>query len=127
MYMNPYDAYKKQDLETSNRQELVGKLYNEGSVSLKKAILAVNEKRLESANEYIKKAEVIVSTLNKSLDMNYDISSHLRSLYNYMYKRMMQANLKKDSEILEEISGIFSELRDAWNEAIIRSRKLQST
>ncbi|HEX2938764.1 MAG TPA: flagellar export chaperone FliS [Ruminiclostridium sp.] len=125
--MNPYDIYRKQDLETSNKQELVGKLFNEASVSLKRARLAVEQNDLFAANESIKKAEVIVKTLNNSLDMQYDISVQLRRLYTYMDKRMLEANLNKDPEILSEISGMLSELRDTWFEAIRRSKKMQSS
>lgn len=124
--MNPYDIYRKQDLETSNKQELVGKLFNEASVSLKRAKALIEQKDLFSANEQIKKAEIIVKTLNNSLDMKYDISVQLRRLYNYMSRRMLEANMKKDTEILDEISGMLSELRDTWHEAVRRSKKMQS-
>lgn len=126
MFKNPYDLYKQQDLETSNKQELVGKLYNEGAISLKRAITFIDNKKYLDANESIKKAEVIVKTLNNSLDMQYDISHQLRSLYSYMIKRMVEGNIKKDTEILKEISDMLLELRDAWMEAVKRSKKLQS-
>lgn len=126
MNMNPYDIYRKQDLETSNNQELVGKLFNEASVSLKRAMQAIDIKKFDLANDSIKKSQVIVSTLNKSLDMEYEISDQLRKLYTYMLKRLLEANMKKDKVILEEISGMLSGLRDTWHEAIRRSRKSQS-
>ncbi|CDZ24900.1 hypothetical protein CCDG5_1802 [[Clostridium] cellulosi] len=124
--MNPYEIYRKQDLETSNKQELVGKLFNEASVSLRRAILEIEKKDYLSANENIKKAEVIVKTLNNSLDMQYEISVQLRRLYNYMNRRMIEGNVKKDPKILSEISEMLSGLRDTWFEAIKRSRKMQS-
>lgn len=126
MSMNPYDVYRKQDLETSNNQELVGKLFNEASLSLKRAMQAIDIKRYDVANNNIKKSQVIISTLNKSLDMEYEIAAELRKLYTYMLKRMVEANMKKDKAILEEISGMLSGLRDTWNEAIRRSKKSQS-
>jgi flagellar protein FliS len=126
MRMNPYEQYKQQDLETSNQQEIVGKLYNEGAMSLKRAIIALADKKYDVVNENIKKAQTIVSTLNKCLDMQYEIAGQLRSLYLYMLRRLIEANVKKDKIILEEISGMFSDLRDVWSEAITRSKKLQS-
>lgn len=127
MNMNPYDVYRKQDLETSNKQELVAKLFNEAAVSLKRAMKAIDEKNFETANENIKKSQVIITALNNSLDMNYDIAEQLRKLYTYMLKRLLEANLKKDNAILQEISGMLSGLRDTWLEAIRRSKKLQSS
>lgn len=125
MNMNPYDVYRKQDLETSNNQELVGKLFSEASMSLRRAIQAIAVKRYDTANENIKKSQVIIITLNKSLDMDYEISFQLRKLYTYMLKRMVEANVNKDSAILEEISEMLSGLRDTWIEAIQRSKKQQ--
>jgi flagellar secretion chaperone FliS len=126
MNMNPYELYKQQDLETSNNQELVGKLFNEASVSLRRAIKAIDEKNYATANENIKKSQVIITTLNKCLDMQYEIAAQLRNLYSYMLKRMLEANLKKDKAILEEISEMLSGLRDTWIEAVRRSKKSQS-
>ena len=126
MNMNPYERYRQQDLETSNRQELVGKLFNEASVSLRRAAQAIEQKKIEAANEHIKKSEVIIKTLDKSLDMQYDIAGQLKALYGYMQRRMLEANLKKDIGILNEVSEILIELRDAWVEAVKSSKKIQS-
>lgn len=125
MSMNPYDLYKKQDLETSNNQELVGKLFNEASLSLKKAMKAIDLNKYDAANDCIKKSQVIVNTLNNSLDMQFEISTDMRRLYTYMLKRMLEANMTKDKAVLEEISGMLSGLRDTWAEAIRRSKKMQ--
>lgn len=127
MNINPYDVYRRQDLETSNKQELVAKLFNEASLSLKRAMKAIDNKDYGAANEHIKKSEVIVTTLNNSLDMNYEIAEQLRSLYTYMQRRLLEANLNKDNAILQEISRMLSDLRDTWIEAIRRSKKLQSS
>lgn len=124
--MNPYDFYKRQDLETSNNQELVGKLFNEASVSLKRAAQAIDSNKFETANDCIKKSQVIIKSLNNCLDMQYDIAAQLRQLYTYMLKRMAEANAKKDKEILVEISGMLSGLRDTWLEAVRRSKKMES-
>jgi flagellar secretion chaperone FliS len=126
MNMNPYELYKRQDIETCNNQELVGKLFNEASLSLKRAMRAIDSKKYDVANDNIKKGQLIVSTLNKSLDMHYEISIQLRKLYTYMLRRMFEANMKKDKTILTEISDMLSGLRDTWVEAIRRSKKMQS-
>jgi flagellar biosynthetic protein FliS len=126
MNMNPYELYKRQDLETSNSQELVGKLFNEASVSLRRAAQEIEQKKYEPANEHIKKSQVIVKTLDSSLDMQYDIANQLRMLYGYMLRRMLEANLHKDTAILNEISEILSGLRDSWVQAVRSSKKIQS-
>lgn len=126
MNMNPYEVYRRQDLETCNNQELVGKLFNEASVSLKRAAHAIDMKKYDVANENIKKSQVIIKTLDKSLDMQYEIAGQLRKLYTYMSRRMLEANVKKDKAILNEVSDMLSGLRDTWIEAVRRSKKMQS-
>lgn len=126
MVSNPYERYRQQDLDTCNQQELVGRLLGEAALSLRRAVASIGAKQYAAANEAIKKSEVIVKTLNSSLDMQHSISENLRSLYLYMDRRMIEANIKKDISILEEVSGMLTELRDAWNEAVLRSRKPQT-
>ena len=125
--MNPYDVYRNQDLETCNKEELVAKLFNEASVSLRRGIQAIDNKNFDAANKHIQKSQIIVSTLNDSLDMGYEVSDGLRKLYTYMLERLFKANIDKDITILAEISKMLGELRDTWLEAIRRSRKMQST
>lgn len=125
--MNPYDVYRNQDLETCNKEELVAKLFNEASVSLRRGIQAIDNKNFDVANKHIQKSQIIVSTLNDSLDMGYEVSDGLRKLYTYMLERLFKANIDKDITILAEISKMLGELRDTWLEAIRRSRKMQST
>lgn len=117
MLANPYQIYKQQDIATSNPREIVGKLYSTAAVSLKRAVLDIRNNRIEGANNSILKAETIIHELDACLDDRYELSAQLHQLYGYMIRRMIQANAKKDLEILNEISGMILEIRDAWEEA----------
>jgi flagellar protein FliS len=123
---NPYSAYKNQDLDTNSNFELVGRLYGAAAICLKMAVMDIGEKKLDKANNDIIKAENIVSTLNNSLDMKYEVSSGLNSLYDYMLRRLIEANVKKDIDILNQISGMLIEFRDTWNEALKRFKMSQT-
>lgn len=122
---NAYSVYKNQDLETSKPDELISKMMGTAAVSLKRAVIAIGAKKLEMANSDIIKAETIVKVLDDSLDMQYPVSEQLRSLYQYMMRRLTQANLKKDCDILNEVSDMLTDLRDTWNEAM-KSYKLNN-
>lgn len=124
---NPYEAYRQQDVDTSNKEELVGKLYNEASLCLRRAVTAIDQKRLDKANSCIIKAQIIIKSLNECLDLQYDIGRQLRSLYQYMMKRMYEANMKKDKDILEEIAGMLADLRNTWGEAVKRYKIARSS
>jgi flagellar protein FliS len=123
---NPYATYKNQDLETISNSELVGRLFGAAAISLKMAVMDIGEKKLDKANNDIIKAQTIVVNLKGSLDMKIELSASLNSLYEYMLRRLIEANVKKDITILNEISGILIELRDAWNEAQKAYRMSQS-
>ncbi len=65
----------------------------------------------------IGKAISIVAGLQSSLDMDADgdISNNLDSLYDYMARRLLEANVKNDAEILDEVSGLLLEIKGAWD------------
>jgi flagellar secretion chaperone FliS len=65
----------------------------------------------------IGKAISIIGGLQGSLDMEVkgDISNNLDSLYDYMVRRLLEANQKNDESILNEISGLIVEIKGAWD------------
>jgi flagellar protein FliS len=124
--LNPYSVYRDNDLETSSKYEIVGRLYGAASLRLKLACAAIEENRLDSASSDIIKAQTIVTTLNESLDMSFGISRQLRALYVYILRRLREANIKKDVKMLDHVSGMLSEFRDTWNEALKKFKMSQT-
>lgn len=124
---NPYAAYKNQDLDTIGNNELVGRLLGAAAICVKTAVLDIGEKRLDKASSNLIKSQSIISALKSALDMNYEVATGMNSLYDYMLKRLAEANMKKDTEILNEVAGILVQLRDAWNEAVKKFRISQGS
>ena len=114
---NPYQKYKEQSLTTLTPAELVLKLFDEGVKQMKLADKYINEKDLSSANASLLKSQNIVETLRLNLDDRYEISGELDRLYTYIYNSLIEANLKKDTELLNEVCEIFTELRETFKEA----------
>lgn len=123
---NPYEAYKDKEIQLSSPYELVGKLCGTAAICLKKAIVAIQNKKLDQASGNLIRAQEIVSALDGSLDMQYEISKQLRQIYQYMSRRLVEANVKKDTKILEEISEMLFGFRDTWDEALKRFKMSQS-
>lgn len=85
--------------------------------------------RLSHARGHIERGEVaekgrvlsqaidIVGELNGSLDhaRGPDIAGKLASLYDYMGRRLVQANLGNDTAAIDEVAGLFREIRDGWS------------
>lgn len=65
----------------------------------------------------IGQAAAIVTELRSSLDHEQggDIAGKLDSLYDYMQRRLMHANRRRDQEALLEVMDLISEIHTAWN------------
>ncbi|CAH2211904.1 flagellar export chaperone FliS [Tepidibacter aestuarii] len=120
---NPYAQYKNQSINTATPEELTLKLY-EGCIKfINLAMIGIDEKNIEKCNTNIIKAQNIITELNITLNMDYEISKNLRMLYDYLKERLIEANLKKDKAILEEVKDFVVEFRDTWKEAMKLARQ----
>jgi len=114
---NPYDQYKRTEINTANQGKLIVMLYDGAIKFLNIALESiVNHKTYDVANAHILKTQDIVTELLLSLNMNEggEISRNLSSLYVYFKKRLLEANIQKDPEMIREVLTLMKELRDAW-------------
>ena len=124
---NPYQSYQQNSVNTASPGELTLMLYN-GCLKFimlgKKAIEAGN---IEAKNTNIIKAQNIIRELMVTLNMDADVSKDMMSLYDFMNRRLIEANLKNDVSALEEVEGLVTEFRNTWKEVIQINRKKQFT
>ncbi len=113
-----YNTYRENSIVTASPEELTLMLYNGLIRFMLQAQHAIDEKQLAKAHENIIKAENIIKEFMITLDHKYEIADSFAMLYDYMYRRLVEANLKKDKEILQEILHIATELRDTWAQAM---------
>jgi len=80
----------------------------------------IDEKDYTGANEKIVRAQDIVMELNLALDTEKggDIAKNLRALYNYMYRTLVEANIKKDKNMIDDVKVLLSDLLSTWREAM---------
>lgn len=116
MGANPYQNFMKQSVSTMTPVQLIVALFEKSESELKKAIYYIEHKDLAGANRSITRVQDIVSTLNGSLKEKYEISESLGALYEYFSQKLLQANLKKDTEILKELLPFFTELKETFGE-----------
>ena len=114
--LNAYSAYKKQSLTTLTPMEIVVKLYDEAERQMNRAIFYIGEKNYESSNNCLKKTQDIVNALRSVLDMDIPISKNLDSLYEFFNRQLIEANVKKDVEIIKELLPMFADLKDAFSQ-----------
>lgn len=113
-----YDKYKENAILTSRPEELTLMLYNGMVKFIMQGINAIEKKDIEKANSSIIRAQDIITELQNTLDKNYNVSKSLNILYDYMYRRLLEANIGKDTDILNEVLFFARDLRDTWTEAI---------
>jgi flagellar secretion chaperone FliS len=115
---NPYKQYKKTQIDTANQGKLIVMLYDGAIKFINKAIELMPSKKIEDIHTQIVKAQDIISELIVSLNMDVgDISNRLLSIYLYMNKKLIEANMKKEIEPLIEVRKYLIDLRSAWEEA----------
>ena len=119
---NAAEAYKRQQVMTATPEALTLMLYNGCIKFMGEGIDALEKNDFEEANTVIQKAENIISEFRVTLNMDYDISHQLLPLYNYVYDRLVEGNMKSDPSKLEEAKTIITELRDAWVQAMKKAR-----
>ncbi|NLB88190.1 MAG: flagellar export chaperone FliS [Syntrophomonadaceae bacterium] len=113
-----YDQYRRTAIETVSPGKLLIMLYDGAIKNINTAIAAINNKDFNGAHNDIIKTQDIIVELMSTLNMDYDISKNLYSLYDYMMNRLIEANLNKDTAILEEVGGFLRELRDTWDQVV---------
>lgn len=113
-----FTAYKAVSISNSKPEDLVMMLYTGLVRFIKQAQKAIEENNIEKTHENITRAQDIISELEVSLDMEYEISHNMMLLYDYMYRRLVDANVKKDRVILDEVLKFVIEFRDTWDQAM---------
>ncbi len=117
-----YDSYAKNKILTASPAELTLMLY-EGAIKFCNiAIVAIEDKNVEKAHINITKVENIIAEFLSTLDHKYPVAKDFENVYNYLMDRLLEANLKKDKEILEEVLKHLRTMRDTWKEVMERNK-----
>lgn len=118
MLANPYRTYFHTQVETASALKLVIMLYNAAIKALKLAQIGLKEGNLAQSHNNNIKAQDILFELMNALDANQgEMAESLYLLYDYMHRRLVTANLKKDGEPLAEVEELLVDLRDTWLQA----------
>lgn len=119
---NPYSVYTSVQAETAPRGSLVVMLY-QGAIRFgRTAVEAIRRNDLDAAHSALVRMQEIVSELRCTLDRAVgEIADRLDAIYEYSSRRLIEANVKKDPEIVEEVVTLLMDLLPAWVEAARRS------
>lgn len=118
----PQDAYRRQDVLTANSVDLIVMLYDALKKNLVLGRRKIEKNDASAAHKHLMKAQEIISALVNSLDMNYEISEDLLSIYEFILRNIEYANIHKDAEPLEPLVEIVGTLRSAWYEISVANK-----
>lgn len=120
---NGYSQYNNSKIMTASPAQLTLMLY-EGAIKFCNiAIVAIENNDIVKAHTNIRKVENIISEFRATLNFKYPVAKDFENVYVYLYDRLVQANIHKDKEILEEVLGHLRTMRDTWKEVMVLAKR----
>ena len=120
---NKYEQYSNNKIMTASPAELTLMLY-EGAVKFCNiAIMGIEQKDVEKAHNNIVKTERIIQYLRETMNMKYVVAQDFENIYVYLEQRLVEANIKKNKDILEEVCEHLRSVRDTWKEVMRLNRE----
>lgn len=116
-----YAAYNNSKILTATPAELTLMLYDGAIKFTNIAIMAIEKKDIQKAHNNIIKTERIIIEFQSTLDEKYPVSKDFDAVYSYLIRRLREANIKKDAEILEEVLKHLRTMRDTWKEVMAKT------
>lgn len=119
---SPHQQYQQNLVMTASPEDLTFMLYNGAVKHITLAKLMLDQKNIQEAHNSNIRAQAILGELNATLNMDYEISLNLRQLYTFIISKLVEANIKKDTEMLDEVLPLVKDLRDTWKEAMKQAK-----
>lgn len=112
------NTYLKNAIMTATPAELTLMLYDGAIKFCNMALIGLEEGNLEKVNENLKRSQAIIMELRVSLNHKYPVWEDFERVYEFIYNRLIEANIRKDADILENAMKYIREMRDTWKEVM---------
>lgn len=113
-----YAQYKNNKVMAASGPELTLMLYDGAIKFLNIASFAIENSDIQKSHDNIIKTERIIDYLRNTLDMKYPVAQDFENMYSYIARRLVEANVSKDKEIVDEVNGHMHAIRDNWIEVM---------
>lgn len=120
---NPYAQYNQNKILTASPAELTLMLYDGAIKFCNIAIMGIEQNDISKAHNNIMKVQKIIEEFQITLNFKYEIANDFNNVYNYLMKRLREANMTKDKAILEEVLEHLHTMRDTWKEVMRLNHK----
>lgn len=121
-----YNAYLRSKVMTATPAELTLMLYEGAIKFVNKAIMSIEKDDVMGAHNNLMKTQRIIEELRASLDHKYPVAKEFDTVYEYILRRLVEANIKKNKDILEEVLEHLRTMRDTWKEVMKNANASQS-
>lgn len=119
MSVNAYQMYKKTQVATASQGDLLLMLFDGAIRFSNQGRQCIVEQDMEQANVKLLRAQDILTELMISLDLDQgEIAENLYQLYNFIYELLVEANIKKDVDLIDQAVRFLTELRDTWRQVV---------
>ena len=122
---NAYAQYNNSKVLTASPAELTLMLYDGAIKFCNIAIIGIEQKDINKAHTNIRKVERIIDEFRSTLDRRFAVAEDFDRVYVYLLQRLLEANIKKDKEILEEVNTHLRSMRDNWKEVMRLNKEKQ--
>ena len=117
MYPNAYNVYKNNSVNYASKDQLLLMLVDGAVKFAKISRQAIIDKDIKKAHTNLMKTQEIFIELMVSLDMEKaEWTNDLMQIYAFIKDKLVEANMKKDIKIMDEILPLIEEVRDLWYE-----------
>ena len=125
MAVNAAQIYKNSKEQTASKEDIITMMYDGAIKFCNIAIAELEQKNIENVNTNLKKAQRVIEELTLTLDKRYPVSQDFKKVYDYIYDLLIQANIKKDKEMMEKACEEIRGMRDTWKEVVKRAKSGQ--
>lgn len=111
---NGYAQYNNSKILTASPAELTLMLYDGAIKFANIAVMGMEQNDIQKAHNNIIRVQRIIEEFRNTLDRKYPVAEDFDRIYVYLLKRLYEANVKKDKEIMEEVLTHLRSMRDTW-------------
>ena len=113
--MDGISAYRDNAVTTQSGGRLIVLLYEGAIKFLNQAIAELEAGHWAEKGRYISKAAAIIDELDATLNLESgEVALNLRRMYDFMRRHLLQANLKRDREMIRDVISLLEDLNDGW-------------
>ena len=124
MYPNAYNVYKNNSVNYASKDQLLIMLV-EGAVKFTKiARQAIIDKDIKKTHSSLIRTQDIFTELMVSLDTTQaEWTSQLFNIYVFIKEKLVEANMTKKVEVIDEILPLIEDVSNLWHDAYKEAKK----